>query len=59
MNEITISLTPQELATFIDCTPSIYNRLDKATQRIAGDLRNTPSYETAVWKFVDAADENL
>lgn len=48
---ITITLTPGEFATFVDCTPAIYNKLSPEAQVAVSDLRNTRLYEEAATKM--------
>lgn len=52
--EITITLTPAELATFVDCTPGVYNKLRPEVQQLVSEMRDTQLYYSAENKIVAA-----
>lgn len=53
---ITVTLTPGEFATFVDCTPAVYNKLTPEAQRAVSDMRNTSEFYDAVDKMVFEAE---
>jgi hypothetical protein len=55
MGQITITLTAEQLATFVDCQPGVYNKLDRETQYAVSEARKTPLYAEVQDKLAAAA----